>query len=258
MSAPIPHPTPQPVARARGLSVAYHAEPVLRGIDLSVPAGVVMGVVGPNGSGKSTLLKAMLGLVPRLTGQVEFFGEPLDRVRRRVGYMPQHTSVDWDFPTTVADVVTMGTYGSLGLFRRPGRKEHARAREAMDRTGITNLADRQIGQLSGGQRQRVFLSRTLAQDPDLYLMDEPFQGVDIVSQQAIVDVLHDLRAQGRTIVLVHHDLGTVPDYCDRVTLLNSGRLIASGALDEVFTGENLRITYGLPTDGPGLPWGASR
>lgn len=258
MSAPVPHPTPQPVARARGLSVAYHAEPVLRGIDLSVPAGVVMGVVGPNGSGKSTLLKAMLGLVPRLTGQVEFFGEPLDRVRRRVGYMPQHTSVDWDFPTTVADVVTMGTYGSLGLFRRPGRKEHARAREAMDRTGITNLADRQIGQLSGGQRQRVFLSRTLAQDPDLYLMDEPFQGVDIVSQQAIVDVLHDLRAQGRTIVLVHHDLGTVPDYCDRVTLLNSGQLIASGALDEVFTGENLRITYGLPTDGPGLPWGASR
>lgn len=258
MSAPIPHPTPQPVARARGLSVAYHAEPVLRGIDLSVPAGVVMGVVGPNGSGKSTLLKAMLGLVPRLTGQVEFFGEPLDRVRRRVGYMPQHTSVDWDFPTTVADVVTMGTYGSLGLFRRPGRKEHARAREAMDRTGITNLADRQIGQLSGGQRQRVFLSRTLAQDPDLYLMDEPFQGVDIVSQQAIVDVLHVLRAQGRTIVLVHHDLGTVPDYCDRVTLLNSGRLVASGALDEVFTGENLRITYGLPTDGPGLPWGASR
>lgn len=258
MSAPIPHPTPQPVARARGLSVAYHAEPVLRGIDLSVPAGVVMGVVGPNGSGKSTLLKAMLGLVPRLTGQVEFFGEPLDRVRRRVGYMPQHTSVDWDFPTTVADVVTMGTYGSLGLFRRPGRKEHARAREAMDRTGITNLADRQIGQLSGGQRQRVFLSRTLAQDPDLYLMDEPFQGVDIVSQQAIVDVLHDLRAQGRTIVLVHHDLGTVPDYCDRVTLLNSGRLVASGTLDEVFTGENLRITYGLPTDGPGLPWGASR
>lgn len=258
MSAPIPHPTPQPVARARGLSVAYHAEPVLRGIDLSVPAGVVMGVVGPNGSGKSTLIKAMLGLVPRLTGQVEFFGEPLDRVRRRVGYMPQHTSVDWDFPTTVADVVTMGTYGSLGLFRRPGRKEHARAREAMDRTGITNLADRQIGQLSGGQRQRVFLSRTLAQDPDLYLMDEPFQGVDIVSQQAIVDVLHDLRAQGRTIVLVHHDLGTVPDYCDRVTLLNSGQLIASGALDEVFTGENLRITYGLPTDGPGLPWGASR
>lgn len=258
MSAPVPHPTPQPVARARGLSVAYHAEPVLRGIDLSVPAGVVMGVVGPNGSGKSTLIKAMLGLVPRLTGQVEFFGEPLDRVRRRVGYMPQHTSVDWDFPTTVADVVTMGTYGSLGLFRRPGRKEHARAREAMDRTGITNLADRQIGQLSGGQRQRVFLSRTLAQDPDLYLMDEPFQGVDIVSQQAIVDVLHDLRAQGRTIVLVHHDLGTVPDYCDRVTLLNSGQLIASGALDEVFTGENLRITYGLPTDGPGLPWGASR
>ena len=258
MSAPVPHPTPQPVARARGLSVAYHAEPVLRGIDLSVPAGVVMGVVGPNGSGKSTLLKAMLGLVPRLTGQVEFFGEPLDRVRRRVGYMPQHTSVDWDFPTTVADVVTMGTYGSLGLFRRPGRKEYARAREAMDRTGITNLADRQIGQLSGGQRQRVFLSRTLAQDPDLYLMDEPFQGVDIVSQQAIVDVLHVLRAQGRTIVLVHHDLGTVPDYCDRVTLLNSGRLVASGTLDEVFTGENLRITYGLPTDGPGLPWGASR
>lgn len=200
----------------------------------------------------------MLGLVPRLTGRVDFFGGPLDRVRHRVGYMPQHTSVDWDFPTTVADVVTMGTHGSLGLFRRPGRKERARAREAMARTGITDLADRQIGQLSGGQRQRVFLSRTLAQDPDLYLMDEPFQGVDIVSQQAIVDVLHDLRARGRTIVLVHHDLGTVPGYCDRVTLLNSGRLVASGEIDEVFTGQNLRITYGLPADGPGLPWEAGQ
>lgn len=243
---------PGPAAEVTGLSVAYHADPVLRRVDLRVPAGTVMGVVGPNGSGKSTLIKAMLGLVPPLAGRVRFFGRPLAKVRQRVGYMPQHTSVDWDFPTTVADVVTMGTYGRLGWLRRPGRRERATTAAALAATGMTGFADRQIGQLSGGQRQRVFLARTLAQEPDIYFMDEPFQGVDAVSQQAIVDVLHDLRSRGATVVLVHHDLATVREYCDHVTLLNS-RVVASGPVEEAFTRANVRVAYGLPDAGAD-PW----
>ncbi len=228
--------------RARDLSVAYRVEPVLRGIDLEVPEGVVMGIVGPNGAGKSTLIKAMLGLVRPLSGGAEFFGEPLDRVRRRVGYMPQSTSVDWDFPTTVLDVVTMGTYGGLGWIRRPGGRERERARLALEQTGIADLAKRQIGELSGGQRQRVFLARALAQDPDLYFMDEPFQGIDAKSQQAIVSVLHRLRGESKTVVIVHHDLATVREYCDYVTLLNR-RIVASGPVEETYTRENIRAAY---------------
>lgn len=224
------------------LSVAYGTVPVLRQVDLQVPAGVVMGVVGPNGAGKSTLIAAMLGLVTPLTGSTRFFGRSLARVRRRVGYMPQATTVDWDFPTTVADVVTMGTYAALGPLRRPGRRERGRAQDAMEQTGITDLSRRQIGELSGGQRQRVFLARALAQGPELYVMDEPFQGIDAKSQQAIVAVLHQLRAQGRTVVIVHHDLATVRDICDHVTLLNR-RVIASGPVQEAFTPENIRAAY---------------
>ena len=229
------------------LSVAYRAEPVLRGVDFRVPPGVVMGIVGPNGAGKSTLIKAMLGLVTPLTGTSEFFGRPLSRVRRRVGYMPQSTSVDWDFPTTVRDVVTMGTYGSLGWLRRPGRAERARALAALEQTGIPDLATRQIGELSGGQRQRVFLARALVQAPDLYFMDEPFQGIDARSQQAIVAVLHSLREQGRSVVIVHHDLTTVRDYCDHVTLLNR-RVVACGPASETFTRENIRTAYEVTAD----------
>lgn len=245
----------------RHLSVAYRDEAVVRAVDLDIPAGVVMGVVGPNGAGKSTLISAMLGLVRPLTGSVRFFDEPLNRVRTRVGYMPQSTSVDWDFPTTVFDVVLMGTYGQLGWFRRPGRSERAAAQSALEQTGITELADRQIGQLSGGQRQRVFLARTLAQKPDLFFMDEPFQGVDARSQQAIVDVLHQLRDQGKTVVMVHHDLATVPEYCDHVTLLNRS-VVASGPVDIAFSPETIRATYDpavesgaelSPADGAEIP-----
>lgn len=231
-----------PACEAHNLSVAYRTKPVLRGVELTVPRGVVMGIVGPNGAGKSTLIKAMLGLVRPLTGDVRFFGEPLNRVRQRVGYMPQSTSVDWDFPTTVADVVTMGTYGALGWVRRPGRRERERARYALEQTGIADLAKRQIGELSGGQRQRVFLARTLAQDPDLFVMDEPFQGIDAKSQRAIVSVLHELRAAHKTVVIVHHDLPTVREYCDEVTLLNRS-VVASGPVDTVFTNANIRTAY---------------
>lgn len=233
---------PNIACQTRGLSVAYRSDPVLRNVDLTVPTGVVMGVVGPNGAGKSTLIKAMLGLVPTLTGSTTFFGQPLAQMRRRVGHMPQSSTVDWDFPTTVADVVTMGTYGDLGWLRRPGKAERARTTDAMDATGVGHLRSRQIGELSGGQRQRVFLARALVQAPELYFMDEPFQGVDAKSQQAIVSVLHLLREQGKTVVIVHHDLVTVRDFCDHVTLLNK-TVIASGPVGESFTRANIRTAY---------------
>lgn len=232
-----------PVAcQTRNLSVAYRADPVLRRVNVSVPVGSVMGIIGPNGAGKSTLIKTMLGLVTPLTGTSEFFGHPLDKVRRRIGYMSQSTSVDWDFPTTVIDLVTMGTYGELGWIRRPGKAERDRAMASLEQTGIPELASWQIGELSGGQRQRAFLARTLVQAPDLYFMDEPFQGIDAKSQAAMVDVLRDLSAQGKTIVIVHHHLATVRDYCDHVTLLN-GSVVASGPAEKVFTKDNIRIAY---------------
>lgn len=234
--------TEQWACRARNLSVAYRSDPVLRHVDFEVPVGASMGIVGPNGAGKSTLIKATLGLVPPLAGDIEFFERPLDKVRARVGYMPQSTSVDWDFPTTVRDVVLMGTYGKLGWLRRPGAKERAAAAEALEQTGMTEFARRQIGELSGGQRQRVFLARTLVQKPDLYIMDEPFQGIDAKSQQAMVDVLASLKAEGKTIIIVHHDLSTVRDYCDHVTLLNK-TVIASGPAEESFTRANIREAY---------------
>ncbi|MEM6387569.1 MAG: metal ABC transporter ATP-binding protein [Pseudomonadota bacterium] len=226
----------------RGLSFAYRENPVLRHVDFRVPTGSVMGIVGPNGAGKSTLIKAMLGLVTPLTGTAQFFGQALDEVRNRVGYMPQSASVDWDFPTTVIDLAIMGTYGELGWLRHPGKSERARARAALEQTGIGDLASRQIGELSGGQRQRAFLARALVQSPDLYFMDEPFQGIDAKSQQAMIEVLKALSAQGKTIVIVHHHLASVLDFCDHVTLLNKS-IIASGPGPEIFTKENIRIAY---------------
>ncbi len=228
--------------QAHRLTVAYHTDPVLIDIDLAVQPGVVMGVIGPNGAGKSTLIKAMLSLVKPLAGTVEFFGSPLAKVRQKVGYMPQSSSVDWDFPTTVRDVVTMGTYGSLSWWRRPGKAERMRVDAALEQADIAELASRQIGELSGGQRQRVFLARTLVQQPDLYFMDEPFQGIDAKTQQSILDVLHRLRSQGKTVVLVHHDLTTVAEYCDEVTLINR-HLIASGPVEEAFTKETVKVAY---------------
>lgn len=232
-----------PIAcESRDLSVAYREDPVLRHVDFRVPEGSVMGIVGPNGAGKSTLIKAMLGLVMPLAGASEFFGQPLDKVRNRVGYMPQSASVDWDFPTTVIDLAVMGTYGELGWIRRPGKRERARAMAALEQTGMADLATRQIGELSGGQRQRAFLARALVQAPDLYFMDEPFQGIDAKSQQAMVEVLKGLSAAGKTIVIVHHHLASVLEFCDHVTLLNK-RVIASGPGKETFTTDNIRAAY---------------
>lgn len=225
------------------LTVAYKEKPVLWDIDLEVPQGVIMAVMGPNGAGKTTMIKAFLGLVSATAGQVRIFGESYDDVRRRVGYVPQRGSVDWDFPTTVQDVVMMGAYGRLGLFRRPGKREAQGAMTALERVGMSDFANRQISQLSGGQQQRVFLARALLQDADLYLMDEPFQGVDATTERAIVALLREMREAGKTVVVVHHDLQTVREYFDWVTLLNVRR-IASGPVDDVFTQDNLRKAYG--------------
>jgi manganese/zinc/iron transport system ATP- binding protein len=225
------------------LTVAYREKPVLWDVDLDVPAGVLMAIVGPNGAGKTTLIKAILGLVRAAAGQVLIYGKPYGEQRQLVGYVPQRESVDWDFPTSVLDVVIMGRYGHLGWVRRPGRHERTLALEALDKVGMSPFADRQISQLSGGQQQRVFLARALVQDAQVYFMDEPFQGVDATTERAIVTLLQELRAAGKTVVVVHHDLQTVPEYFDWVTLLNVRR-IGSGPVAEVFTEENLRLAYG--------------
>jgi manganese/zinc/iron transport system ATP- binding protein len=225
------------------LTVAYHEKPVLWDVDLDVPPGVLMAVVGPNGAGKTTMLKSILGLIKPAAGQVLIYGKPYQEQRKLVGYVPQRGSVDWDFPTSVLDVVTMGTYGSLGWIRRPGRSEREKAQAALEQVGMQSFAQRQISQLSGGQQQRVFLARALVQNAQVYFMDEPFQGVDATTERAIVTLLQTLRAEGKTVVVVHHDLQTVPEYFDWVTLINVRR-IASGPVKDVFTEQNLRLTYG--------------
>jgi manganese/zinc/iron transport system ATP- binding protein len=225
------------------LTVAYQDKPVLWDVDLEVPAGILLAIVGPNGAGKTTLIKAMLGLVTPAAGQVLIYGRPYAEKRRLVGYVPQRGSVDWDFPTSVLDVVMMGRYGSLGWIRRPGHQEHTAGMEALEKVGMRLYADRQISQLSGGQQQRVFLARALVQDAQIYLMDEPFQGVDATTERAIVILLQELRKEGKTVVVVHHDLQTVPEYFDWVTLLNVRR-VASGPVEQVFNEQNLRQTYG--------------
>jgi manganese/zinc/iron transport system ATP- binding protein len=235
--------THTPAIEVTDLTVAYHEKPVLWDVDLEVPAGVLMAIVGPNGAGKTTLIKAILGLIQPAAGQVLIHGRPYTQQRQLVGYVPQRGSVDWDFPTTVLDVVMMGRYGTLGWLRRPGRQDRVRAIEALEKVGMHTFADRQISQLSGGQQQRVFLARALVQDAQLYFMDEPFQGVDATTERAIVTLLQSLRADGKTVVVVHHDLQTVPEYFDWVTLLNVRR-IASGPVAEAFTEHNLRLAYG--------------
>ena len=225
------------------MTVAYHRKPVLWDIDLVIPEGKLVGIIGPNGAGKTTLIKASLGLVPLASGKVEIYGEPYVRQRHLVGYVPQRESVDWDFPVTVDDVVLMGTYRRVGWFRRPGKAEREVARTCLDQVGMLAYAKRQIRQLSGGQQQRVFLARALAQHARLYFMDEPFSGVDAATETVIVDLLQELRDEGKTVFVVHHDLQTVRDYFDHVILLNM-RLVATGATDTTFTNENLQKTYG--------------
>ncbi|QDU72557.1 metal ABC transporter ATP-binding protein [Mucisphaera calidilacus] len=225
------------------LTVAYHRKSVLWDVDLDIPEGKLVGVIGPNGAGKSTLLKACLDLIPKASGDVRIYGEHYAKRRALVGYVPQRESVDWDFPVSALDVVAMGTYGRLGWFRRVGRTQKHEALDAMERVGVAHLAHRQISQLSGGQQQRVFLARALVQQAKIYFMDEPFAAVDAATERAIVELLRELRAQGGTCLVVHHDLATVATYFDHVVLLNM-RVVAAGPTSDVFTIENLRKTYG--------------
>ena len=227
----------------KDLTVAYKEKPVLWDIDIQVPQGVLMAVVGPNGAGKTTLIKSILGLIPVAAGQVLIFGNPYSKQKKRVAYVPQRGSVDWDFPTNVLDVVLMGRYGHLGWFKRPGAHEKELAMKALSEVGMSEFALRQINQLSGGQQQRVFLARALVQDADLYLMDEPFVGVDATTEAAIVDLLKLLRKKGKTVLVVHHDLQTVTDYFDWALLLNV-RKIDIGPVESVLTEEKLRLAYG--------------
>ncbi|TWT76375.1 High-affinity zinc uptake system ATP-binding protein ZnuC [Planctomycetes bacterium CA13] len=225
------------------LTVAYHRKPVIWDVQFNIPPGSLVGIVGPNGAGKSTLLKAVMDLIPSASGRVEIFGHPYRDVRHRVGYVPQRESVDWDFPINALDVVAMGLYSKIG-WCLPVRKKHRQAAlEALRRVGIADLAYRQISQLSGGQQQRTFLARALVQDAELYLMDEPFAAVDAATEQAIVEILQDMKSRGRTSVVIHHDLQTVPDYFDYVVMLNM-RVVAHGPVEEVFTNDNLQKTYG--------------
>lgn len=231
-----------PAFEIHDLTVAYQRRPVLWNVDLKLQPGRLVGIIGPNGAGKSTLIKAALGLIPKVNGWVEAFGRPVNQVRRRIGYVPQRESVDWDFPIRVCDVALMGTYPKLGWFARPGHAEKERAARCLERVGLAGLEYRQIGELSGGQQQRVFLARALAQEADLYIMDEPMAGVDAATEKTIFELLRDLRDQGKTVVVVHHDLRSVPEIFDDVVMLNL-RVVAYGPTALVFNSTNLENTY---------------
>ncbi len=246
-SAPSPgaaatDPTALPLS-IRDLTVAYQRRPVIWDVDYAAPPGKLIAVIGPNGAGKSTLIKACLDLVPHVSGNVRFFGQSYRKVRDRVAYVPQRTSVDWNFPVSALDVAAMGLYRKIGWFRWVTKPYQEQARHALERVGMADFANRQIRQLSGGQQQRVFLARALAQDAELYLMDEPFAGVDAATERAIVKLLQELRTEGKTALVVHHDLQTVQQYFDEVLFLNL-RLVAAGPTKTTFTAENLKRTYG--------------
>lgn len=227
----------------RGLTVSYGQKPAVFSVDATFRKGAMTAIIGPNGAGKSTMLKAALGVIDPLSGTVTVHGRPLSGERRRIAYVPQRASVDWDFPTRVIDVVLMGLYRQVGLLKRIGAAQRSLAMQCLERVGMENFASRQIGQLSGGQQQRVFLARALAQEADLYLLDEPFAGVDAATEKAIIDVLKDLKAADKTVVAVHHDLSTVAEYFDHVFLINV-RKIAEGPVETAFTAANLQAAYG--------------
>jgi len=236
------HSADSPVS-IHAMTVSYSRKPVLWDVDYDAPSESLVAIVGPNGAGKSTLIKACLGLIPMAAGTVEFWGQSYKQARSRIGYVPQRESVDWDFPVSALDVVCMGRYRKIGWCRPVTKSHKLAAIEALDRVGMADYAKRQISQLSGGQQQRIFLARALAQEADLYFMDEPFAGVDAATEHAIIGVLQELRASGKTVIVVHHDLQTVPQYFDHVMLLNM-RIVASGPVHETFTNENLHKAYG--------------
>ena len=229
--------------KVENLTIAYHKKPVVEDVTFEVPEGNLIGIIGPNGAGKSTLIKGILELVPRLAGKVTINGASYKSMRKSIGYVPQRESVDWDFPTNALDVVMMGRYGHLGWLKRPGKEERLKAMECLEKVGMVEFANRQISQLSGGQQQRIFLARALAQEADIYFMDEPFVGVDAATEKAIIQLLTELKEKGKTVLVVHHDLSTVKEYFDWTMLLNK-KVMKIGPTEEVFIPEYLQETYG--------------
>lgn len=229
--------------QAQQLIVSFEKQPVLWDLSFEIPQGNLVGVIGPNGAGKTTLLRAAIGLVRPVAGTIQILGQPYRRVRHRVAYVPQREEVQWDFPLRVIDVVLMGRYGRLGLFRWARKADWVAAHSRLEQVGLTDYAQRQISELSGGQQQRVFLARALMQEADVYLLDEPFSGVDAASEMVVVDILRSLRDQGKTVIAVHHDLHSVTQYFDWVVLLNM-RLVACGQTGAAFTGETIERAYG--------------
>jgi manganese/zinc/iron transport system ATP- binding protein len=232
-----------PALEIHDLTVAFDRKPVLWNIDLTIPQGKLVGIIGPNGAGKSTLIKAVMGLLPLSSGYVKLFDQSIDSVRNKISYVPQRESVDWDFPASVLDVVLMGRYGKLGLFKRPRKADRDVAIDCLRKVGMESFQNRQISQLSGGQQQRTFLARALAQQADIYFMDEPFAGVDAATETAIIQLLREMTDEKKTVIVVHHDLQSVTEYFDWVMLLNT-RLIAYGPTETVFTQQNLHEAYG--------------
>lgn len=227
----------------RGVTVSYGNKPAVFSVDATFPAQAMSAIIGPNGAGKSTLLRSALDVIPRISGEVQVFGKPIGKARECIAYVPQRATVDWDFPATVMDVVLMGLYREVGLLGRLSRQMRSQAWDCLDRVGMADFGHRQIGRLSGGQQQRVFLARALAQDAELYLLDEPFAGVDAATERAIIDVLKLLKSGNKAVVAVHHDLSTVRDYFDYVFFINV-RSIAEGPVETAFTADNLQAAYG--------------
>ncbi|MBN8234860.1 metal ABC transporter ATP-binding protein [Halobacillus kuroshimensis] len=231
-----------PAISIKDLHVSYYGNEAVKGISLSVQPGNLIGIIGPNGAGKSTFLKAVLNLIPKDKGTIHLFGNSIQEARRKIAYVPQRNDIDWDFPITVLDAVLLGTYPNLKLFRRPGKKEKIWALECLDRVGMKDFSKRQIGELSGGQQQRVFLARALAQKADMFFLDEPFVGVDVSSEETIVKILKELCWQGKTVVVVHHDLSKAEEYFDQLILLNK-ELVDFGPVSEVFRTETIAKAY---------------
>lgn len=229
--------------QVKNLSVAYEEKVVLKNVNLTIPVGHLTGIIGPNGAGKSTLIKAILNQLPNKTGAVHILERPLNPKDHTVGYVPQRNAVDWDFPTNALDVVLMGRYGHIGMIKKPSAKDKQIAMDCLKNVGMESFADRSIGQLSGGQQQRVFLARALAQEAEVYFMDEPFVGVDAATERTIIAILKDLKAKGKSVFVVHHDLQTASDYFDWMILLNQ-TITASGPTEQTFTEDNLQEAYG--------------
>jgi len=231
------------ILEVHDLTVVYDRKPALWDVDFELPRGSLTGIIGPNGSGKSTLIKAIMGIVPQSSGWVRLFDQELDEVRHKVSYVPQRGSVDWDFPTSVLDVVLMGRYGRKSLFRKISSEDRKIARECLQKVGMEAFEKRQIGKLSGGQQQRVFMARALAEQAELYLLDEPFAGVDAGTEEAIFSLFQALKSEGKTLVVVHHDLQSAARYFDHIILLNT-RLVATGPINDVFQPDLLQEAYG--------------